>query len=138
MDRTQLLRAFNEHFEEFIQDILQVFPSDTELRTVANALAMVRKANPRLTVIVFMERIVKPYKDQIETGDHDFFVHKDWKNDISDSTDFAMNKATIVDKIDRMRSSVQNMNDEDKGKSMQYIQNLTRLGEMYLSCTKSG
>ena len=32
MDKHSILRAFNEHFFEFMQDIIRVFPNDNNLQ----------------------------------------------------------------------------------------------------------
>jgi len=34
----QYLQAFNNHFEEFIDDVVRVFPDDKEIATASNAL----------------------------------------------------------------------------------------------------
>ena len=82
MERAQLLRAFNEHFSEFVEDVLRVFPNDRELETVARALRALRSMNPRLILVVFRDRFSSPYRSQIESGDMGFFVDKDWKDDV--------------------------------------------------------
>ena len=44
MDKTKLLIAFNNHFFEFIDDILRVFPNDYELKTAKSILLKLRNA----------------------------------------------------------------------------------------------
>ena len=129
MDKTQLLRAFNDHFQEFMEDVLRVFPEDRELRTVSKALGAVRKANPKMLLLVFKSRICIPYKAQIERGDPDFFVDKNWDADVSDN--HLASKSVVLDKIERMRASVKEMCGEDQKKSMGYIQNLAKIAELY-------
>ena len=34
---TQILTAFNNHFEEFVDDIVRAFPDDIEIAAAANA-----------------------------------------------------------------------------------------------------
>ena len=41
---TQILTAFNNHFEEFVDDIVRAFPDDIEIAAAANALKKLRKA----------------------------------------------------------------------------------------------
>jgi len=132
MDRAQILRAFNDHFREFVDDVLRVFPDDRELRTTATALAAARKANPRLILRVFQERVAGPYRKEIEAGDPAFFVDKNWSGDVSDSPGFVA-RGAVLKKIDQMRESVRSMNSDDKRKSVTYIQNLLRIGDLYES-----
>ncbi len=131
MDRAQILRAFCDHFEEFVADILRVFPSDSELRTVANALAGMRRVNPRVIPTVFYEKFAVPYRSQIESGDASFFIDKNWSEDIADSPDHVLSKSVVLDKIERMRASVRRMDPSDQAKSIQYLKNLLRLSELY-------
>ena len=131
MDRPQLLRAFCDHFQEFVDDILRVFPDDAELRTVANALAGIRKVNPRLLPSVFYEKFAVPYQDQIEQGDTAFFIDKNWSSDVVDSPDHALSKDVILGKIERMRDSVRRMRETDQEKSVQYLKNLLQLSKLY-------
>ena len=131
MDRAQVLRAFNDHFQEFVDDVTRVFPDDAELRTVANSLAAIRKLNPRVVMTVFKARIVGPYRAQLEAGQVDFFVDKNWSGDIVESPEYGLSRATILDKIERMRMSVRSMTDRDQEKSVQYLLNLAKLTELY-------
>ena len=130
MDRNQVLRAFNDHFYEFVEDVLRVFPGDRGLQATAAALGAARRANPRLVLRVFLERIGGPYRPEIEAGNPDFFVEKNWSGDVVDAPGFAA-KSVILGKIDAMRDSVRNMHGEDQRKAIMYIQNLLRLGDLY-------
>jgi hypothetical protein len=131
MDRAQVLRAFNDHFQEFIDDVLRVFPRDMELRTVARALSAIRKVNPRLILTAFHERLGVPYRAEIDAGAVDFFVDKNWNEDVIDSPSFELSKSVILDKIERMRTSVRDMGASDQLKALGYMQNLVRLTDLY-------
>ena len=129
MDKAQVLRAFNDHFQEFIDDALRVFPGDKELRTVATTLHAIRKANPRLILSVFSKHIAGPYRDEIERGDAEFFVEKNWSGEVRDSQ--VASKSVVLDKIERMRETVSKMDRADKDKSMGYVRNLARIADLY-------
>tara|TARA_Y100000389_G_scaffold133312_1_gene130831 strand:+ start:967 stop:1371 length:405 start_codon:yes stop_codon:yes gene_type:complete len=131
MDRVQVLRAFNDHFQEFVDDVTRVFPDDTELRTVAKSLVAIRKLNPRVVMTVFKARVVGPYRAQLEAGHVDFFVDKNWSGDVVESPEYGLSRATILDKIERMRTSVRSMTDKDQEKAVQYLRNLAKLTELY-------
>ena len=131
MDRSQILRAFCDHFQEFIEDILRVFPGDAELRTVANSLAVMRRMNPRMIPTVFYEKLAVPYQKEIESGDPAFFIDKNWSGDVVDSPENALSRDVVLDKIERMRESVRNMADSDQKKSIQYLKNLAQLSRLY-------
>lgn len=123
---SNILTAFNDHFIEFVNDIQQVFPNDVDILTTKNALLTIRKANPRMIVKIWNTFIVSKYTTEIESGNLDFFINKDYSQDISN----ASNSDKIMESIDRLRQPVKNMGPENQAKVMKYIQNLTKLAQM--------
>jgi len=123
---TNLLSVFNDHFAEFVNDIHSVFPDDTDILTAKNALLAIRKANPKLIVRIWIKYVVTPYHDKINGGDINFFITKDYANDLvrNDNAD------KIMESIDRLRNPVKQMSTENQAKTMKYIQNLTKLALM--------
>jgi hypothetical protein len=123
---SNILTAFNDHFAEFINDVHLVFPQDADILSAKNALLAIRKANPKMIVKIWNSFIVGKYKGEIEAGNLDFFMNKDYSNDIANSN----NSDKIMESIDRLRGPIKNMTTENQSKVMKYIQNLTRLSEM--------
>jgi hypothetical protein len=122
-----ILTAFNDHFMEFVNDIQQVFPDDPDILSTKNAFVTIRKINPKLFIRVWSEYVVGKYRSEIEAGNIDYFINKDYTDDVIDSP----NSKKIIMGIDRLRNPVKEMNEENKKKSMQYIQNLTKLCTLY-------
>ena len=128
---SNILSAFNDHFVEFVTDVNRVFPDDVDVLTAKNSLLAIRKANPKIIVKIWNTFIVGKYKNQIESGDIDFFINKDYGNDLVTNS----NSDKIMESIDRLRIPVKNMNPEDQNKVMKYIQNLTKLATLCESNT---
>ena len=124
---SQLLTAFNDHFMEFVSDIINVFPNDPDILAAKNSFALIRKANPKMIVKIWQSYVVNKYAAEIEGGDIGFFIQKDYKDDLLT----AENSEKIVNAIDRLRNPVKMMTPEDQAKSMKYIQNLTKLTILY-------
>jgi len=124
-----LLTAFNDHFIEFLDDIIRVFPEDADILTSKNSVLLIRKANPRLIIQIWKSYIVDKYKSVIEEGNIDFFINKDYSGDVAN----AENSTKIVEVIDRLRNPVKSMKPEEQEKTMKYIQNLTKLATLYFS-----
>jgi hypothetical protein len=120
-------KAFNKHFIEFVDDIASYFSDRVEIQTTANALRMMRKTNPKLIINVWYSSIVQVYEQQIETGDINFFITKEYSQDVAgmDGNDEVLNG------IDKIREPIQQMPIEDQEKSMKYVQNLTKLCKLY-------
>jgi len=123
---TNLFTVFNEHFTEFINDIQSVFPEDPDILTAKNALFAIRKANPKLLVRIWNKYIVSPYQHQISAGNIEFFLNKDYSQDLSRND----NSEKIMESIDRLRGPVKQMSKENQQKTMKYIQNLSKLAVM--------
>ena len=73
--KSTILSAFNDHFMEFINDINNVFPEDSDLLAAKNSLTLIRKTNPRLTIEIWNNFIVGKYRQEIEAGDLSFFIN---------------------------------------------------------------
>ena len=126
-----IVKAFNEHFEEFISDIERVFHEDTDIATAHNALITLKKNNPKLIMTTFRDWIARPYKKEIEKGDITFFLKKDYSKDFND---FGCGDTggMILSKIDVLREPISKMKGDDLNKVITYMQNLTKLCELYV------
>lgn len=126
-----ILTTFNDHFMEFVDDIQSVFPDDHDILASKNAFSTIRKINPKLIIRIWSEYVVGKYRSEIESGNIDYFINKDYTEDVIDSP----NSKKIIMGIDRLRNPVKEMNEENKNKSMRYIQNLTKLCTLYSNMT---
>ena len=128
-DKSSILKAFNNHFFEFIQDIIFIFPENTDLKATKTALEMLKRGNPTGIIKIWNANVYEKYKDVINNGDISFFSDKDYNADLS-----RMNNAgEIMKAIDKMRDPVRNMSEENKGHSLKYMQNLCKLSCMYMT-----
>lgn len=123
---SNILTAFNDHFIEFVNDVQCVFPDDPDILATKNALTAIRKANPKMIVKIWNAFIVSKYKSEIESGNIDFFINKDYSQDVSTSN----NSDKIMESIDRLREPIRNMSPDNQAKVMKYIQNLTKLAQL--------
>ena len=123
---TNLITIFNDHFAEFVSDIQSIFPEDVDILTAKNALIAIRKANPKLIVKIWVKYVVVPYKAQIDSGDINFFISKDYSADLirNDNAD------KIMESINRLREPIKQMSLDNQAKTMKYIQNLSKLALM--------
>ncbi len=122
----KFVNIFNNHFMEFVNDIQSVFPDDRDILTAKNSFIAIRKANPKLISKIWKEFIVKKYENEIMIGDINFFINKDYMSDLST----AENSDKIMDSINRLRGPISQMSVDDQKKTMQYIQNLSKLSKM--------
>ena len=124
---TSIPTIFNNHFAEFVDDIQNVFPEDVDIATAKNSLLTIRKTNPILLIKIWNTYVADPYRSQIEQGDIQFFISKDYSQDLQ-KTD---NSNKIMESIDRFRDPIKAMTKENQDKTMKYIQNLSKISAMY-------
>jgi accessory colonization factor AcfC len=124
-----ILNAFNDHFMEFVSDIINVFPDNIDLLSAKNSFVLIRKANPKLIVKIWKSYVVDKYGVEIDLGNISFFIDKDYANDLTN----AENSDKIIEAINRLRNPVKMMSEESQKKSMKYIQNLKKLCIFYHS-----
>lgn len=127
INKSIIVKGFNKHFEEFIEDVQSIFPEDDEVITMKNLMFLLKKTNPRLIMENWNIYISVPYKEPIENGDISFFINKDYSD-----LDIVMTD-NIYSFIERLRGYVRNMTEENQQKSMKYIQNLCNLTKLYYS-----
>jgi len=124
-----LQKAFNDHFAELMQDIVDVFPDNVDVATAKNSMTLMRKANPRLIIGIWNKYVSLKYATQIDNGEIEFFTDKDYGDDTTNMD----NSAQVVSAINRIREPVRLMSPENQMKTMKYIQNLKKICVMYFA-----
>ncbi len=122
------LSAFNNQFMEFIEDVLRLFPNDPDLLASKNSILLMKKVNPRIIIITWRDLIAKPYGDKIIDEGFDFFITKDYSEDLQKMQD----SDKILKIIERFRVPLRGLCNEDKDTTMKYIINMTKLSLLYV------
>ena len=126
-NKRQVLTAFNDHFIEFLDDVCNVFPDNKDIMSAKNALITFRKMNPKLLISVFKDSVANVYREELFNGNLDYFVEKDYSNDIFDID----NTSNILEKINKLRDPIKNMNETEQTKVLKYMNNLIKLCDIY-------
>jgi len=127
MDSRSILTAFNNHFLEFVEDVKTVFPDDMDIATIHTAFTKMRKANPKLILMTFKEHVYDPYHKEINEGNLDYFINKDYVSDLKN----VGNGGIILEKINYLKKPIKEMNKADQDKVVKYMQNLCKLCKLY-------
>ena len=123
---SSLLKAFNNHLLEFIEDVIRIFPENLDIKTGKTFIEGVKRVNPKKIITYWRDNILKLYETEITNGDITFFINKDYKNDIGTETQ-------SLKVLEDIRKLVKNTSQENKDKAMKYIQNLTKICKLYFS-----
>lgn len=130
MDKTTILKAFNNQFEEFLEDIEVLFPENSDIKTTRTGLSMLRKANPKMIISVWQRYICSKYEDEIEKENLEYFLTKDYASDLK-MDEGAANK--VLSGIDKIREPLRQLDAENRKKAIQYLKNLNQLSKIYYS-----
>ena len=86
-----------------------------------------KKTNPRLVIISWKECFVKPYRTEIEKGDIDFLIKKDYNYDLQDYDTTGI----IREKIETLREPIKNMNPKEQESVIQIVKKLMQISDLY-------
>ena len=124
-DKKFISKTFNTHLGEFMDDIINVLPNEVDLLTSRTFLSGVMKVKPRLIISYWYKNIYLLYQKEIENGDFEFFLKKDYNSDVMDND--------ILNGIEKMRVKIAGLSVESRDKSVEYAKNLSKLSALYFS-----
>lgn len=81
------LELFNDTIEEFLHDLIKVFPDDHDMKLYELGLKGVRLLSPRKVCEEFYQAVTVPYGDRIKAKDETYFMEHDFdevKQDVPD------------------------------------------------------
>tara|TARA_B100000902_G_scaffold389617_1_gene437090 strand:+ start:13 stop:429 length:417 start_codon:yes stop_codon:yes gene_type:complete len=128
--RRDLIEAFNRHILEFIRDLQKVYPRDKDIQITKTAAHAASIMNPSIMIKSWKDTVVIPYLDEINKGELDFFLDKNYDDDLRYLNNDTKAKR-IMKGINNLRDPIKRMTDINKEKSMKYVQNLTKLARLY-------
>ena len=126
-DKSTLLKTFNIQLFAFLDDVIEIFPENTDIAIARKSFETIKKANPTIIAKVWLSYIYTPYKEVIDGGDITFIYEKDYANDLNS----VANSGEVLRVIDTLREPIRTMSDTNKGHNMKYIQLLSKLSFMY-------
>jgi hypothetical protein len=122
------LKAFNNQFEEFLEDVEMLFPNNRDIKTSKTGLLMLRKANPKKIVSVWYRYVCLKYEVEIENENLDYFLTKDYSSDLK-MDEGASDK--VMEGIDKIREPLRQLDPDNRKKTIQYLKNLNQLSKIY-------
>jgi len=127
MDKSAILKSFNNHFFGFLEEVHKMLPDNEEISIAQNSFDLIRKANPTSIAKAWFLFVYKPYEKVISEGNISFFFDKDYSGDLQNMA----NSSTIIEMIDKIRVPLKNLSREQIEHSAKYIQNLCKLSVIY-------
>lgn len=121
----QLVKIFNEIFFNFVNLISKTFPNDLDITIAKNKLYAIKKINPKLFIKIWKKHITDKYKDSIEEGNINYFIEKNYSDDLKKVN----NSERVMKSINRLREPIKNMDKSKQETAMLFIQDLSKISE---------
>tara|TARA_Y200000002_G_C22671799_1_gene660346 strand:+ start:1401 stop:1796 length:396 start_codon:yes stop_codon:yes gene_type:complete len=128
-NKSSVSKAFNKHFFEFLNDILNVYPDNKDIQYAITSFETIKRFNVTAIIKVWYTQVFQQYKEHIEQGNIDFFIDKDYSKDL----DGVKKSDEILKMIDNIRNPIKSMDEKNKDFCVKYIQNLSKLSGLYNS-----
>ena len=124
-----ILKTFNKQLTEFIEDISQIFPGEKDVIVLSTFMRTVMYGKPRAIIDVWYKFISLKYNKEIENGEIEYFLNKDYSEDLQS----APGSSETLDTINKLRTTIKLAfnQDENREKTIKYMQNITKLSNLY-------
>jgi len=127
MNKSDILSAFNNHLSELVDELIKIIPNNTDLQISSASLISIRKINPKLPILTWKSYVQDKYEKNILSGNIEYFLEKDYAEDIKDSNE----SVHILKKIIIIKDTMKNLDKVNLDKTILYLQNLTKLCNVY-------
>ena len=123
-----VLTTFITELTNFIELLCNLLPQSKELQQNKTYFISCKKMNPRAILLSWHTDIADNFKKPIEEGNILFFAKHDYKNDpyLKEYSSF------IIQMFENLKINIEKLKEDDKTTSMTYIQNLSKISELYI------
>ena len=115
------LKIFVTQLQNFIDDLILLYPADNDFKVFKNGVALLNRTNPRKIVNLFKEYVDK-YENRIISRDETFFLQNDY-NEIEKTEN-------ILESMNKLKNYWKDLNDSNKEKVWKYFEILIKLSKM--------
>ena len=129
MDKNAILKTFNNILDNYLDFLENLFSKNYNVKVASTSLRGLKKINPKLLITIWKIYIYDKYKEDIEQGNFNYFINKDYSEDLVDM----YNNRDILKQIDELKGPIANSSEENKDKSIKFMQQLTKLSNIYAS-----
>ena len=126
-DKSTILKLFNEHFFEFMDELSIIFPENLDIVASINLFKLTKSANVTLLIKIWYTYVESPYGDILRQDNLDYFLDKDYKDDLVNLP----NAANALRGIDMLRKPIKETSQVNKEHSLNYIKNLCKMSVVY-------
>jgi len=123
-----VLTTFITELSNFIELLTTLLPDSKEIEQNKTYFISCKKMNPRAIIISWKTDIADHFKTQIKNNDINFFANHNFQNDVF----FKDYSSFIVKMLENLKHNINNLNNDNKTITMKYIQNLSKISNLYI------
>jgi len=131
MSKSIILRSFNTYYFEFIDKMIEWYPEREELQISKTTQEMMKKTNPTIIIKYWANYVYKPYATAINEGNVEFFINKDYNEDISHAPSSGIENSKLLEYIDEIKEIIRIMDPLRQRIVIEYVQNLSKMSIQY-------
>ena len=126
------LTNFINQLNGFLNDLLIILPGNEGIISAKKYVDTLSKINPKLLLSLWYESVTEKYNRQINEGDLDFALNKDYSEEvIGKSENSAESSSSILLIIDNLKTATKKLDEDQKKTIIKYLQNITQLTQLY-------
>ena len=122
MSKKILIDAFFNQYEDFLNQIKDVFPEDPDWKLYLSGLAIFRRTNP-LIVVKKTWKHVAPFEEMITSRNEKFFMERDF-------SDITEGEEPLEQTIDKLRGMWASLTPHNRRVVWDFVNNITALAKM--------
>ena len=84
MNNSLVLSTFIKQLDEWLDDVSRTYPGDSRFLKCKLYFATIKTTNPKILITTWKSMINDKYRTQIDSGDVNYFIEKDYKEDVPD------------------------------------------------------
>lgn len=117
MSKKILIDTLFTQFSDFIKQLENMYPDDTDFPIFLTTLQLLKSANPMLVVNFVKTDIIDPYGQKIISKDESFFLNND----------YTKHGEVDLNIVEKLKTYIQNMSPNSKDIVWKYIEILMKL-----------
>ena len=118
-----LVKLFNSHIIEFIEDLSVIVDDDSELLAIKRKIKTLIRISSSQPIKIWNDNCSK-YDNEIEKKNYEYFLNKSYIKDIR-------NDDMLLSLFEKYKTQFSHETKENKEKIMQYIYNLNKISKIY-------
>ena len=117
MSKKILIDTLFTQFSDFLKQLENMYPDDTDFPVFLTTLQLLKSANPMLVVNFVKTDIIDPYGQKIISKDESFFLNND----------YTKHGEVDLNIVEKLKTYIQNMSPNSKDIVWKYIEILMKL-----------